>query len=206
MRKMHSNKKHSNNDRLNIRADFKLKRIIDIFLMSIQGKYKKVTSIEEDFMTYTIKLQEKHYLKYLSFRYSIQNRFFSRVYDLIIETHIPDIVEDTVVFGIKYNGVTSIKNAVFVMKQGSEKYAGYLNNLNIRLITKRLVNLNFLDFEIIYNVQNKCWDIKATSIIGSTSWMLFPPIFKTVEPKKDECLRILELFELIASVLYMYKV
>jgi hypothetical protein len=75
----------------------------------------------------------------------------------------------------------------------------YQARLNHPLILERLRTLDILEMEIWHRDESDFWQISCESLIGSATWMLVPPVFSMITPKREECVQFLELFELLAD-------
>lgn len=80
-----------------------------------------------------------------------------------------------------------------------ETLDAYQERLNHPLIIERLRALDILEMEIWHRDESGFWQISCESLIGSATWMLVPPVFSMITPKREECLQFLELFELLAD-------
>lgn len=58
-----------------------------------------------------------------------------------------------------------------------------------------------MDLNVEYSIQDKKWYVHTDSLIGSTTWNLIPPALQVIKPTEKECVRMFELFELIADAL-----
>ena len=81
----------------------------------------------------------------------------------------------------------------------------YQERLTNPLITKRLDALDIFEMELRHNDGQDYWRISCESLIGSATWILIPPVTSMITPKKEECMRFLELFELIGDALVNNK-
>ena len=130
--------------------------------------------------------------------YTLQNRLLARTYDLIFHFTVPcDKRDKYLELELKYEGRRTIQGAKFVKVKGAES-AEILEKLNNHLLTDRLKTLDFLEFKIKYKPKRKEWDVRVTSIIGSAVWTMLPPVFKLIKPTKEECIKMIEAFELVA--------
>ena len=77
-----------------------------------------------------------------------------------------------------------------------EKYRERLTN---PLITQRLDVLDIFEMELRHIEGQDYWRISCESMIGSATWILIPPVTSMITPKPHECMRFLELFELIGD-------
>ena len=78
------------------------------------------------------------------------------------------------------------------------KLQGFPNELAIA----RIEELGVTDIRARYLADNKMWYVDMTSLVGSSTWNLLPPILQLIEPRLTECVRMIELIRIIAAVLY----
>ena len=183
---------------LNKRANSKLNYVVGIFADSLKDHWE---IIEDGFLYKKIALKDLNYLRELKLSYYLQNRFFARTYDLRFDFQIPIARKDGAEFDLSYSGKTQIKGAMFKMIAGEEADAGLLERLNSKFICDRLLKLDFLDLKIKYSTREGIWKICAESIIGSAAWNFIPPMFQVIKPTPQECILIIELFQLILDAL-----
>ena len=66
-------------------------------------------------------------------------------------------------------------------------------------------SLDVFEMELRHNDEQDYWRISCESMIGSATWILIPPVMSMITPKPHECMRFLELFELIGDALVNNK-
>ena len=64
---------------------------------------------------------------------------------------------------------------------------------------QRLDALDIMELELRHAEGQDSWTISCESLIGSATWVLLPPVFSMITPKKSECIQFVELFELLAD-------
>jgi hypothetical protein len=201
MRKMNRNDNYISQDRINRRANRKFGIVVNAFTEAIDGKG---VCCSQDFMKANFHLTETKSLTEINLRYLIQNRLLSKLYDLVLTADIETLhINDNEMrnISVKYEGVTSIKKAYFVDNNESQINSELIATLNHHLILERILKLDICKMDIYFNPKDRKWSIQAESLIGSTSWVLIPPIFKLVKPTKQECIYFIELFELISAAI-----
>lgn len=67
------------------------------------------------------------------------------------------------------------------------------------LITDRLNALDVMEMELSHESGSGCWRLSCESLIGSATWLLIPPVLSMITPKREECVKFLELFQLTAD-------
>lgn len=72
-----------------------------------------------------------------------------------------------------------------------------LAELNHPLILERVELLDMNKVSLSYNRFSHRWTLEYKSIIGSTNWILIPPVMQLIKYKPEEVVRTLEFFELV---------
>ena len=72
-----------------------------------------------------------------------------------------------------------------------------LSELNHPLILERVELLDMNKVSLSYNRFSQSWTLEYKSIIGSTNWILIPPVMQLIKYKPEEVVRTLEFFELV---------
>lgn len=194
------------------RAEGKLSALADLF-KAASGKCwdeTKLRTLQRD-----ISFSGYNYLNELRLVYNWENRFMSVNYNLQI---ISDFYTDTEQFENTGNCLFSLNCRQKGMKgkrtyswdckkwnDDKEKLSKYIERLNNPLITERLDALDIMEMEIHYRADWGLWRISCESIIGSAVWMLIPPVVSMVTPKLEECVRVLELYELLGDAVVNNK-
>jgi hypothetical protein len=190
---------------VNRKADAKLDFVVDCY-RSAAGKY--FSGADRKFLDKRLRFEGMRFLKDLRLYYKAENRFFAISYDLMHETQIDrgerSGPEADCRFDAVLQGKLRISGAAFVRAERSEVSdftAACVARLNMPLITERIVALDLTNVSASYSAETRAWTIRCRSLIGSTTWNLIPPITQLIRPREDECLRLLEFFELAADAL-----
>ena len=156
-----------------------------------------------------------HCLDYLQLVYNWENRFTAVNYNLQLVSAIPTTpsrFEEThdCLLTLKCNqrGLKGERAYSWVAKQWGADDAmlkAYQERLTNPLITQRLDSLDVFEMELRHNDDQDYWRISCESMIGSATWILIPPVMSMITPKPHECMRFLELFELIGDALVNNK-
>ena len=72
-----------------------------------------------------------------------------------------------------------------------------LAQLNHALILSRVELLDMSKVSLVYNPRARRWTLEYRSIIGSTNWILIPPVMQLIKYRPEEVVRTLEFFELV---------
>ena len=155
------------------------------------------------------------YLEYLQLIYNWENRFTAVNYNLQMVSAIPTTpsrFEEThdclLTLKCTQRGLKGERVYTWDAKQwGADDVMlqEYQERLTNPLITKRLDALDIFEMELRHNDGQDYWRISCESLIGSATWILIPPVTSMITPKKEECMRFLELFELIGDALVNNK-
>lgn len=151
------------------------------------------------------------YLEYLQLIYNWENRFTSVNYNLQVVSSIPTTpsrFEEThdclLTLKCTQRGLKGERTYTWEAKQwGADDtiLQEYQERLTNPLITKRLDALDIFEMELRHNEGQDYWRISCESLIGSATWILIPPVTSMITPKKEECVKFLELFELVADAI-----
>ena len=149
------------------------------------------------------------YLKTLQLFYNWENRFMAVNYNLQMVCAIPtdparceEMHDCRLTLKCTQRGLKGERKYTWECKQwGADdaQLAAYQERLSNPLITKRLDALDLFEMELSHNDGQDYWRISCESLIGSATWILIPPVMSMITPKKDECIKFMELFELIGD-------
>lgn len=195
---------------LNRRADRKLDYVADLYWMAIGERLTKRTS---ELHNKTLYCEGFRYIKHLNLSYTYENRFWAFSYNLGHKTTI-DVAADSSEtnycrFIVKNIGKMGITDAVWLdggSQCSEESMEEYLKLLNNKLIIDRIVSLDMTHVEVVYQPAKKSWTISNRTLIGSTTWILIPPVMHLIKLKPEECVKMLEFFELVADAVVNRKV
>lgn len=186
---------------LNRKANAKLDYVVQMFDRALSGKFLKV---KNEFLDKIILFQGLRYLDKLRLRYHVENRLFAMSYDLVYEASIGAEEEEGFVFAAELKGIASIAGAEFKDKgkmQDNPEAEAFLRRLNNKLIVDRIKDLHLTDIKVTYTVSSATWKIVCRCLIGSSTWNFIPPVFQLITPKKEECIKTIEFFELVMDAL-----
>jgi hypothetical protein len=186
------------------KADAKLGFVAG-FIADVLGD--RVKERRSRFLDKTLELTGFEYIDRLSLRYRMENRFFAIIYDLLIETEVKPREgrrpSGPVSIGADLKGRIYVSDAEWVVRTaepGDDALAGEIATLlGTDLVRQRILDLDLADIRLDYDPGAGVWTIGCRSIIGSTTWNLIPPITQLISPKGEECVKLMEFFELAAS-------
>jgi hypothetical protein len=106
-------------------------------------------------------------------------------------------------FEAELKGKMFVSGASFALRECAEEDEALAEEmlalLDNELIRERILTLDLADIAISYDPVSENWTIRCRSLIGSTTWNLIPPITQYIKPKEEECIKLMEFFELAAS-------
>jgi len=190
---------------LNRKADKKLDYITDLYTMAFDDRY---ISVDSKLLKRTIYFKKNYHLDYLDLKYNYENRLWSFSYNLDYETTIKsDSKPDIPIFYkfvVKNKGKMGAVKAQWIdsgSKCSEEKIKMFLDRLNHPLITDRIISMDMVNVVAVYDISMNRWVIRCRTLIGSTTWILIPPVMHLIKPKPVECVKVIEFFELVADAL-----
>ncbi len=195
------------------RAELKLSALGDLF-KAAAGKHWRKTEIGT--LKRKLYFSKYAYLDSLQLIYNWENRFMSVNYNLQMIVDIPTdkiVFEETgnchFVLHCEQGGLTGKRNYSWEYRKwqgGDLKLKEYIDRLNNKLIIERLDSLDIMEIQIQYESANNYWRISCESLIGSATWILIPPVVSMITPGLDECIKFLELYELLGDAVINNKI
>lgn len=198
------NSDKARNTNITKRANKKLDYLADIVSQAAGDRFAQK---ESSILYKKLFFRNFRYLNTLELRYNWQNRFFSVSYNLELNSEV--VVDErfreigTCSFQISYKGMFHVQDAEWVCKQWVDSDNNiknkYLESLNNQLIIDRIIGLDMQNIEVLHIKDSTKWSIRCESMIGSATWMFIPPMLNLITPSQEECVKFLEVFELIAD-------
>lgn len=188
--------------RINQKADKKLRSIAECF----QDTIPKMCKIRDDqFLHKIIMLNHCSPLEEIILDYDVENRFAAISYNLMIQSFLEKEEAKDYQFKLQYQGLLKIQNAMFDCETDKDKYdkreKEVLEVLNDSLIIKKIMELNLLEILVRYSCKERKWKICIKSMIGSSTWILIPPVMHTIVPKSHEIYTLLEVMRMLQSAI-----
>jgi|GEM_PF-1060903 len=191
--------------RINKKADVKLGVVADIFEKVLGDRFVKT---RKTLLHREIECRGFRYVKSIKLDYeSYENRMWAFSYNLNISVSL-DASEYTeketerCAFKGKAKGKMDIKDAEWLdngSECSSEQINRYLSRLNNKFIVDRMVKLDMNKMKLDYDPVSNYWSAGFTSLIGSSTWIMIPPVMQLIRPKPEECAMAVEFFELLFS-------
>lgn len=164
---------------------------------------------ESETLRRTLRFTGFRYLKFLQLIYNWENRFLSVNYNLQLLSEIPtDSIHFREVHDCRFSlkctqsGLRGKRTYAWESTQWNgevAQLAAYQRRLCHPLILERLNTLDIMEMKIWHEEGSGYWRISCESIIGSATWLLIPPVLSMIAPKKEECIMLLELFEMLGD-------
>ena len=193
--------------------DHRVNKRVDANLTTLAGYFNETMGphfedIEKDMLRRTIYCKDlKNIESFVLDYYRYENRMWSFNYNLRVRSWL-DVSEDAVhetgkcVFHCKAKGKTKTKDAHWtaVRTDCSEELAEiYMKRLNHKLIMDRMNVLDISDLWVRYDPEEMVWSIEYFTIIGSSMWMLIPPVNQLIKPTNEDCAKMVEIMQLCFS-------
>ena len=188
---------------INRRADRGFDLVMDLFA---EAMGERCIGTERRLLHKKLFLQNFHYLKKLDLSYTLENRFWERSYNLEIysELETNDLFQEEgeCLFEVDAKGRFRVHSVTWKYMQGtlnSEQAQRYVDRLNHPLILERICALDLSHIQVEHRSGSGKWRIQFHSMLGSTTWVLIPPILQTIKPKPAEFIKMVEFLDLTAD-------
>lgn len=194
---------------LNQKADKKLDYVADLYCKVIN---ERMIGRKSELLKKNLYFEGFRYISYLNLSYTYENRLWAFSYNLNYKTSIdaPDSQKGLgkCSFAVKNSGKMRIEDARWYDDGSScsrEAADHFLKMLNNRLIVDRIVSLDMTNVRLTFNPDTMQWSVSCRTLIGSTTWILIPPVMSLIKPRLEECARMLEFMELTADAVINKK-
>lgn len=184
---------------MNKKADKKLSDLADFIQDTIPNTCHQT---EKGFLYRKLDVVGKAPLSFMSLVYSVENRFAAASYNLFLQTRIQKEEGEAYSFKLQYEGMMRIQKAAFCStadKALDERGQRVLKALNASIILDKIKELNLPNVFVFYKQSEGCWQIVVQSMIGSSTWILIPPVMQLIMPTKSEIYPIVELMQLLSA-------
>ena len=183
------------------KVESKLDVLADIYKTSAGSS---CTGMEKSTLSRSLSFRNFQYFDNLKLVYNWENRFLSVNYNLqlISDIAVNDKFAETGDCSFELH--FKMKGSEWLCKrwlgEDIKKKDEYLERLNNPLIMNRIKELDIFDLEITHH-QGQGFTVSMESMIGSSTWILIPPITNLIKPEEAECVKFFELFELLGDAL-----
>lgn len=189
--------------RINQRADRGFDLVAERFAEALGDR---CAGADKAFLRKRLFLRNFYYLRELDLRYILENRFWERSYNLEIRSEVETDesfreVGDCL-FTVDAKGWLRVRGVEWKYVRGSlseEQRRQYVERLNHPLILDRVRTLDLSRVCVEHQAGSGKWLIRTGSILGSTTWVLIPPVLQTIQPKPAEFVKLAEFFDLTAD-------
>jgi hypothetical protein len=188
---------------LNKRAERKLDYVVKAFA-DVMGERHIETNHTS--LSYNLQCTGFKHLKNLNLDYiGYENRLWAFAYNLNLKitldaSQYKNPETEDCKFVVQSKGKIRVSAPQWVdsgSRCSEEKVDAYLKRLSHKLIMDRITALDMMKIQISYNARAQQWTVKYQSIIGSTNWILIPPVLQLIKYTPEEMVRTLEFFELV---------
>lgn len=188
---------------LNKKAEKKLNYVVQGFEAAMGDRH---VATNHSSLRYDLQCMAFKHLNNLTLDYfGYENRLWSFAYNLNLKSTLdvsgyksPE-TEDCQ-FVIQSKGKIRVSEPKWVdagSRCSSEKVDAYLKSLSHKLIMDRVEALDMMKVQVSYQSRSQQWTVKYQSMIGSTNWILIPPVMQLIKYRPEEVVRTLEFFELV---------
>lgn len=194
------------------RAQTKVDALADLFKVAAG---KNLKSQEFGLLQRKLFFSGLHYLDSLQLIYNWENRFMSVNYNLQMKSifstdnpHYEETGDCVITLSCTQKGLRAKRNFAWdsvVWRGDEEMRQATVERLSNPYLIERLDLLDIMEMEIRHKEGQNYWLVSCESMIGSATWMLIPPILSMITPSIDECVKFLELYELIGDALINNK-
>lgn len=180
------------------RAEKKLAHVVEI----CQAALPVACHVEKrESLMWALVFDEGFEVEEVDFSYSINSKVFATLFDL----HCAFVVDAAVEFkdGAEHDASSETriwldpKRDAFVCNDDSLD----VSVLADAAIKDRVMALGVTSANAQWSSPCRRWDVDISSLVGSSTWNLIPPILHLIEPSKDECRQMLELVRMLAAFL-----
>ena len=194
------------------RAETKASALADLFKVAAGERWEQT---EPGVLQRKLLFSGFHYLDSLLLVYNWENRFMSVSYNLQMTSVFStdnDRFEETgdcqFTLDCTQKGLMGKKKYSWKCVEWEEdeaKLDAYVERLSNPFLIDRLGALDIMEMDIQHRGSWDYWRVSCESMIGSATWLLIPPVFSMITPTLEECVKFLELYELLGDALVNNK-
>ena len=189
--------------RQNKKADLKLDLLSGYFASAAESRF---VNTEKGLLQRRNYYNGFRYIRYIDHRYNFENRLFTVIYNHELSTEVAaddrfKEIGDCII-EVRHVGKLRVKSVEWSFREfngSDEEKEEYIKRLSNPLITDRIKSLEIIKLRLTHKSSSGTWEIIMESILGSTTWMLLPPVTSIIKPTDVECIKFMELFELLAD-------
>ena len=188
--------------RINRRADQKLGVVCDKFTELLGEKAVKV---RKSMLRREIQCRNLGYVHTIQMDYSqYENRLWAFLYNLRVRVtyraaSYPGHETEKCCFRGKMSGKMTVQDVRWIdggSRCTPERVEGYLRCLNHVLLLDRIKALDMRHVEVSYDPEEQMWTVSFTSLIGSSTWIMIPPVMQLIAISSKECAQAVEFIQM----------
>lgn len=206
---INQNSHMAKNSNLSRKVDKKLEYVADMLAYSAGNRFK---DIERHLFWKRVLVQGFHYITFIDLKYNYENRAVAISYNLelssVIDTNEKFQECGDCHFEVVSKGRLNVKNAEWTCTEyygSEEEKSRFLERLNNNLILERIQALDLHKIRASHKKDSGKWQLQWESMVGSSTWVLIPPLISLIKPKQEDCVKIMEFFELVSDALVNNK-
>ena len=187
--------------KMNKKADRKLEAVTDMFCQVLPDNCEVV---EGDMLYRRLHIKDLAPLDDMMLVYDVENRFAAISYNLLIQSVVRAKEERYYSFEIRLDGVIKTRSVRFESacadRQPDLRERQMLELLNEPIVLGKIQQLGLLGVSIRYQMEYGRWLISVRSMVGSSTWILMPPVMQVIMPVRQEIYQFVELMRMLTSI------
>lgn len=186
--------------RIQRRAQSKLEHVASVWAAAVGGQSR----IGSDPLACVVTVPNAPEAPELILRYEVRNKLFASLFDLhvLFEVDVCSLEAPKVSAG---GGGTSLGgDELYLFKgafAGNGRFSHAAEMLNCEIALSRLEALSVVSVSTVPGGDGSKCVVDISCLVGSATWNLIPPVFDVVCPTREECVKGIELFRMIAVAL-----
>lgn len=187
--------------KMNKKADRKLEAVADMFCQVLPDNCEVV---EGDMLYRRLHIKDLAPLDDMMLVYDVENRFAAISYNLLIQSVVRAKEERYYSFELRLDGVVKTRSVRFEStcadRQPDLRERQILELLNEPIVLGKIQQLGLLGVSIRYQMEYGRWLISVRSMVGSSTWILMPPVMQVIMPVRQEIYQFVELMRMLISI------
>ncbi len=187
--------------KMNKKADRKLEAVTDMFCQVLPDNCEVV---EGDMLYRRLHIKDLAPLDDMMLVYDVENRFAAISYNLLIQSVVRANEKRYYSFELKLDGMVRMRSMRFesasVDRQPDMRERQILELLNEPIVLGKIQQLGLLGVSIRYQMEYGRWLISVRSMVGSSTWILMPPVMQVIMPVRQEIYQFVELMRMLISI------
>ncbi len=188
--------------KMNKKADKKLGAVADMFCQVLPDNCEVIDS---DMLYRRLRVSDLAPLYDVMLVYDVENRFAAISYNLLVQSVVRAREERYYSFELKLDGTIRTKSMRFE-KTNDDRWPDHrerqlLGLLNEPIVLGKIQQLGLLGVSLRYQLEYGRWLISVRSMVGSSTWILMPPVMQVIMPVRQEVYQFMELMRMLTSIL-----